>query len=355
MAKKIIIVDENQNSVIITRPNGQKENFAVEVAYKAEDFREKRQGHTLQQIIMPREKDFTSSIKIDTGEGSAFLPIVLVTSVNGQQKLKPENNVNVIKPDKFENLINSINNVTDIVSNTIRNQVITTVEDNYPKLHDDIASNKMITNSLSEDLFDFVKKISRNNDDESAYQALVNNTEITFRRIKQTDHVLLHDFYNAISQESIAFEKFQPVKTFPDESIQELINTKNTENMALASCIRIDGEEKIIGFTYYNVDSAQNSNHLAILVQDDWQTKGVSSLLLEIISEIAKDRNICEFDAVIYKNRKQILPLFYNSGHEVSIKKESNVYKIHYKINRKWIRQIYNQRDGKASIRLEDN
>jgi hypothetical protein len=354
MAKKIIIIDDNENSVTITKPNGQKENFDVEIAYKAEDFKENRQGQTLQQVIMPGVNELESSVKIETGDNTTFLPIVLVTTLNEDHELKTEGNYNAIKPQKFETLLHSINDVSDIVSNTIRKQVIATVEKNFPKLRDDIVRNGNNNKGLSGEIFDYALKATQSNDEASEFKTSVGNSEIIFRSLKPTDHLILRDFYGAISQDSIAFQSFQPVKTFSDESIHELTTNNCSGDVTIGAFIQEGGESKLLGFTHYKADLERDSAQFALLILDEWQTKGISTLLLKIITEIANVRGISEFDAVIYKKRSQVLPLFYNSGHKVCIKKESNVYKLNYRINKKWIIQHYKNSDEKAFVSLED-
>jgi ribosomal protein S18 acetylase RimI-like enzyme len=59
-------------------------------------------------------------------------------------------------------------------------------------------------------------------------------------------------------------------------------------------------------------------------------TLGIGTHLLEILTDIARKRGVKGFEASVLVRNSQMLAVFYNSGFEVSTKREDDTYLITY-------------------------
>jgi len=157
---------------------------------------------------------------------------------------------------------------------------------------------------------------------------LSDGTELFFRPIKPTDDKLLRDMLYALSERSIAFRFFKPIKAFPYRFIQDFTNVDYSHDMAIIGLIQDTGGEQIIGVGRYYLNQANNRAELSFLVRDDWQLKGIGTDLMEIMTDIAKKRGISGFDASVLATNHNMLAVFYNSGYKVTTKREDDMYVV---------------------------
>jgi GNAT superfamily N-acetyltransferase len=73
---------------------------------------------------------------------------------------------------------------------------------------------------------------------------------------------------------------------------------------------------------------------VAFLVQDEWQSKGMGTFLLDYITQIAKLRGVKRFYAEVLPNNKPMLAIFHNSGYKVNTEFDGQVYNISYELKK---------------------
>ncbi len=69
---------------------------------------------------------------------------------------------------------------------------------------------------------------------------------------------------------------------------------------------------------------------VAFIVQDEWQAKGMGTLLLNYITKVAIERGIKTFYATVLPENKAMLNIFYNSGYDVKTDFDGSSYTINY-------------------------
>jgi len=344
MAKKILIIDENENFVAITKSSINNGRYDIETSLGVQESDEKIDENsevTLLDILMPRQDGYKSSTDVLSGEHSCCAPVVLLTGAGANPGTGKTRGESVIPPEKFEALMMSLGDLSDIFSATIRKQIIESAKNEHISLQEDTPG-KQANNTR---LLDLHNDIAASADFEkfSHTRTLDDGSVLIFRPIKSADDVLLKDLFMAMSEDSIAFTKLQSIKAFPHLAIEELVKTGCFKGVAIGAFLQGKNTEKIIGIACYTLSNAVNCGEISFIVHNDWHGKGVSSYLLNVITEIAKKRCVASFNAVIHKNRTQVFPLFYNSGYNVTIKRECNVYTISYPIeNRLAVRRYMN-------------
>lgn len=162
------------------------------------------------------------------------------------------------------------------------------------------------------------------------HRTLSDGTELLFRPIRPTDDKSLRDMFYALSEQSIAFRFFQPIKAFTHKFIQDFTTIDYSKDMAIAALIKDIGGEQIVGVAHYYLNQSTSRAEVSFLVRDDWQAKGIGTDLLEILTDIARKRGVSGFDARVTAQNQLMLSIFYNSGFKVTTKKEDDSYLISY-------------------------
>ena len=139
----------------------------------------------------------------------------------------------------------------------------------------------------------------------------------------------------SLSAESVKKRYFSHTKTFPHKDVQKLTNVDYEQNLAIVGIIPgAEGSEEIVAIAQYFLDPKTEVAEVAFIVQDEWQDKGMGSLLLDYLTRIAMDRRVKSFYATVLPINKSMLQLFYNSGYKVNTEFDGDSYSIKYDLRK---------------------
>jgi RimJ/RimL family protein N-acetyltransferase len=88
--------------------------------------------------------------------------------------------------------------------------------------------------------------------------------------------------------------------------------------------------EQLVAIAQYFLDPKTQAAEVAFVVQDEWQKKGMGTLLLDYITHIAKKRGVKRFYAKVLPINKPMLAVFHNSGYKVNTEFDGDTYSITY-------------------------
>ncbi len=367
MSKKILLVDDDEDFVAITKSQVQRGGYKVEVAYSGEECLEKVRADKpdliLLDIMMPGLNGYETCTELKSHEDTKYIPVIFLTSVAknlsmttcaNSRGMETEANDYITKPPDFKVLLKSINDLIDIFHDTMQEQVLAIGETTQPNFRNKIVTKGKNRKHISSEQRELTAETSRYPDKYIQHRAMADGTEFLFRPLKFTDSVSLLYMCNAISEESVAFPFFQSIKTSPHDVISELTKIDYSKDMAIGVFIKERGEEQIIGIGYYKTNQKINKAEVSFIIRDDWQEKNIDTHLLETVTEIARERGIADFEAHVLIKNKKMLSLFYNSGYTISLKKEEDVYKVSYDIRKKWSIRRFKTEKGGVGFRLEE-
>jgi acetyltransferase len=131
---------------------------------------------------------------------------------------------------------------------------------------------------------------------------------IFLRPIKPDDGPLLVNFFNTLSPETIFYRFLSHLKALPPEWVEHFTQIDYTHDVAMIAVERSGVGENILGVCRILRGRGSSRGEAAVVVGDQWQGRGIASLLLEECLRIAKDLGIETvwgvFDA---DNRKALL------------------------------------------------
>ena len=220
--------------------------------------------------------------------------------------------------------------IADLFGKSIRERVLALAEIAHPDYRNEIlkeAKNRKY-------IFQHQKELPKGgNTYPSEYETkhvLADGTELLMRPIKSSDDKMLRDMFYDLSEKSIAFRFFQPVKAFPHKFIQDFTTIDFTDDMAIAAIVNDLGGNQMVGAAHYYMNPATHLAEVSFVVRDDWQAKGLGTYLLDILTDIARKRGIQGFEARVLTHNHHMLSVFYNSGYKVTTTREDDTYLITY-------------------------
>jgi len=161
---------------------------------------------------------------------------------------------------------------------------------------------------------------------------LRDGTEVVLRPARVTDEQALQALFYSLSDESI-YRRFLGRKhAHPHEEMQKLVDLDYENNMALVALGSGSGE--LLGVCQYDVIPATGLAEIAFCIQDACQGRGLGTLLMRTMAEIAYQRGIPGFCADVLASNVAMLRVFHRSGHHVTSTLDAGVYSLELRLNR---------------------
>ncbi len=145
---------------------------------------------------------------------------------------------------------------------------------------------------------------------------LKDGTPATIRPIRPDDAAHLQDTFDHLSMETI-YQRFHAFKKeLPDEEALQLATVDYTTRMAFVALTQKNGREIIIGVARYALADADNLEDAesAVVVQDEYQGRGLGKLLLGRLVRYARAKGIHHLRGYMQVGNNSMLNLVKSSG-----------------------------------------
>ena len=108
------------------------------------------------------------------------------------------------------------------------------------------------------------------------------------RPIRPEDEQLLYEAFERMSERSIYFRFFSPMKRLPHDLAQRLATVDYQDRFALVATSHLpDGHEHIVGVARYDRLQGTNMAEVAVAVIDEYQRRGIGAGLLSLLAVAA--------------------------------------------------------------------
>ena len=150
---------------------------------------------------------------------------------------------------------------------------------------------------------------------------LADGEQIFLRPIKPTDDDLMLELFNSFSKETIHLRFFSFMKSIPQDQLEKFTHIDYEKQMAIVALVDEGSEERIIAVGRYNVlPSDPDEAEFAIVVQDDYQGRGIGAEILRHLVHIARLQGVRVIVGYILYDNSHMRALLRKSGLEVSRK-----------------------------------
>jgi acyl-CoA hydrolase/L-amino acid N-acyltransferase YncA len=160
---------------------------------------------------------------------------------------------------------------------------------------------------------------------------LRDGTEVVLRPARMTDEQALQAMFYSLSDQSIYRRFLGQKRAHPHEEMQQLLDLDYENNMAL---VALDTSDQLLGVSQYDVVAATGLADIAFCIRDACQGRGLGTLLMQRMAEIAYQRGIPGFCADVLASNVAMLRVFHRSGHHVTSTLDAGVYSMEVRLNR---------------------
>ncbi len=123
-------------------------------------------------------------------------------------------------------------------------------------------------------------------------ETLDNGTNLLIRAISKDDVELERDFIERMSPEARRMRFLAHINAPSDELLKSLTDLDFDREMALIATIDQHGSEVEIGVSRYATADDRTAGECAVTVADDWQHRGIGTLLMRRLIEVARTHGL---------------------------------------------------------------
>ena len=160
------------------------------------------------------------------------------------------------------------------------------------------------------------------------YRTTRTGLSIFIRPVKISDEPLLKDFFYSLSDKSTYRRFISSRKDMPHERLQKYAVIDYTREMIILGTVQKDEKEMVIGICQYGIQEGTHAAEVAIVVQDEYQKKGVGTELLSHLTYLAKRSGLLGFTAEVLVDNQPMLHLFEKQGFVLEKRLEGGVYEL---------------------------
>jgi acetyltransferase len=145
---------------------------------------------------------------------------------------------------------------------------------------------------------------------------LQDGTSVLIRPIRPDDAPRLQDGYSRLSADTIYYRFLDSARYLTDEQALRLSTLDYQRQMALVAAIQEAGEARLIGVARYSLigDSDPGAAETAIVVRDDYQGKGLGTLLYDRLLRYARQHGVRTLVGTVLQSNARIMHFIRKSG-----------------------------------------
>jgi acyl-CoA hydrolase/RimJ/RimL family protein N-acetyltransferase len=215
---------------------------------------------------------------------------------------------------------------------SIRERVLALINIAHPKFRTELIKAAKAQKYVHADQIELDTDKLTYPDELERFDTLRDGTEIFFRPVKPTDEAALSEMLYSMSPASLRTRYMAQTMTFPHKDVQQLANIDYTQDLCIVGTVPDTSGEQIVAIAQYFLDPRTQSAEVAFIVQDEWQKKGMGTFLLKYLTRTAKQRGVKSFYAKVLPANKPMLAIFHNTGYNVNIEFDGEVYNITYEL-----------------------
>jgi acyl-CoA hydrolase/RimJ/RimL family protein N-acetyltransferase len=221
---------------------------------------------------------------------------------------------------------------------TIRERVLSLIAIAHPDFRNDLLDAAKNMHYVFEDQVPFLVQgtyFASEYETVETFKGPDGPVEVDFRLIRPDDADRIKELFYGLSEESIYFRFLTPLRTLQRQTLQDFYNVDQSRDISVVAVIRSDEEgevEQIVGAGRYLLNRSTNEAEFALLIQDEYQGKGIGTFLLNHLMRIAKSKGVDAFIAYVHPQNQPMIRFLHKTGKVIesnlSIQDEEYIFKL---------------------------
>ncbi|MBN2039684.1 MAG: GNAT family N-acetyltransferase [Spirochaetes bacterium] len=241
-----------------------------------------------------------------SGDGKSIIALKSIDQ-DGNSNIVLQHDKNADKPHSTLGLMRYVvteYGIANIFGKSIRERVISMIEIAHPKHRENLLKQAKELNYIFPDQIYVVNNAVNYPSMLETRKTLKKGLDIKVRPIKPSDEDLMRRLYYNFSDEAIYRRYFVPKPVMPHDEMQEYVNIDYEKTISVVAIVKKKNTEIIIGEARYAYDKHSDIYEMAFLVDEQYQSIGVATFLLEVLIKTACERGIKKIRALVLHSNK---------------------------------------------------
>ncbi len=213
---------------------------------------------------------------------------------------------------------------------SVRERAMALIQIAHPKFRNELLRRAKEFNFVYQDQVEMNWDVMRYPEELEVHTTLADGTEILVRPIKPTDEELFKDLFYSLSDDSRYHRFFARLKYMPHSSRQSYVSINYNEQVGMAAVIESAVGEQLVGLGQYIKVPNSSKAEVALLIQDEWQQKGMGTWLTQYLVRIARQAGITGFEAEVLADNRGMLAVFEALPFKMHMKLDSGSYYLSF-------------------------
>jgi len=218
--------------------------------------------------------------------------------------------------------------IANLYGKTIRERALALVSIAHPKFRAELLKKAKELNYIYQDQPELPLVHARYPEELELNAETKANLKVFIRPVRPTDEPLVRDLFYKFSRDTVYYRFFSYISAMPHDKLAKFVNVDYESEMMLVAVLKQAGEEKIIGMAGYALDKATGLAEFAFAIADEWQNKGIGTVLFSYLIKIAKMKNINGFVGYVLDTNVGAYRLTHKMGFPIKTKWEDGVYTL---------------------------
>src|SRR5262245_29614244 len=142
---------------------------------------------------------------------------------------------------------------------------------------------------------------------------------LRLRSAHSSDRQALIEMFSRCSTQTIRYRFLHLVKALPNELLDRITAESDAGTVALVVAQGAPGAERILAVGIYSVvKETPDVAEVSFLVEDAMQRRGIGTILLDTLAELARGSGVARFSADVMADNRTMLSVFRKAGYGVS-------------------------------------
>jgi GNAT superfamily N-acetyltransferase len=160
-------------------------------------------------------------------------------------------------------------------------------------------------------------------------ETLRDQSHVLIRPITPQDKEAERAFIEGLSAQARRYRFLGAVRSPSEALIEQFTNIDYIHEVAFVAVTPDDGRQQIVGVSRYSTDESGLNCECAVTVSDEWQNKGLGTLLMQHLIEVARARGIRTMNSIDSAENVQMRDLAAHLGFHTRVDPDDAAQVIH--------------------------
>ncbi len=156
----------------------------------------------------------------------------------------------------------------------------------------------------------------------------VKGNDVILRPIKPEDEPLHEEMFKGFSEETVRYRFFRLIKELSHAERVRYCHNDYDREIALVAIVEEKGKRRMLGVCRLTGDMDNETAEFAIVLQDEWQSKGLGEEMMDYVIDIAKQKGWKSIYAGVLTSNFKMIKLFKKKGFKFENIPEEGMYNV---------------------------